>query len=151
MFLIFVLHLFEIYDDYSRHLYSPLDHVQEYQIWHCMDKCEEKKLPTCHNNFECTLDCLDPRFRKFIPKDLLDKCQNECITLTGCIRKNKCAIQCLLEHHKGLLNPDLKYYDEHEVDDFFFMIIGSIIMTLMIIIFLSYICISDEGNERRRR
>ena len=150
MFLIFVLHLCEIEIDGETKWHNPFEDLQEYGIMNCMDQCKEK-YHFCKDKLECTLDCINRELRECIPQNIMDKCQNECISLQGCPRRNKCVIQCLVEHHKGELDANLKYYDEHEVDDSFFMIIGSIIMGLMIFIFLSYICISDEGNERRRR
>ena len=98
---------------------------------------------------ECTLDCLNQELRRCIPQNILDKCQNECITLTGCIRKNKCVIQCLLEYHKGLLNADLKFYEEHELDASFYKVVGTTVIVVSALLFLVYNCLPDEDDEER--
>ena len=147
MFLIFVLHLCERKDSDGFVLRNPFDDLREYQIWQCMERCQEKRFEFCKDKLECTLDCLDQQFRKCIPQNILDKCQNECISLQGCPRRNKCVIQCLVEYHKGLLNPDLKYYEEHELDDSFYMIIGSIIMVVSSFMFLVYNCLPDDDED----
>ena len=133
----------------SGHVSSPLDDIPEYTIWQCMERCQEKRFEFCKDKLECTLDCLNQELRQCIPKNILDKCQNECITLTGCIRKNKCVIQCLLEYHKGLLNADLKFYEEHELDASFYKVVGTTVIVVSALLFLVYNCLPDEDDEER--
>ena len=147
MFLIFVLHLCERKDSDGHELRNPFDDLREYQIWQCMERCQEKRFEYCKDKLECTLDCLDQQLRKCIPQNVMDKCQNECITLTGCIRRNKCVIQCLIERHKGLLNPDLKYYDEHELDSSFYKVVGTTVIVVSSLMFLVYNCLPDDDEE----
>ena len=133
----------------SGHVSSPLDDIPEYRIWQCMESCREKRFEYCKDKLECTLDCLNQELRRCIPQNILDKCQNECITLTGCIRKNKCVIQCLLEYHKGLLNADLKFYEEHELDASFYKVVGTTVIVVSALLFLVYNCLPDEDDEER--